>query len=384
MLPRMFDATRGRTVPALCLALLLTAIALGACQWAQLHRGHPVGTDFFVYSIAVQKAWAGQDPYLPLHIGWGFLYPPPALLLLKAVALISPAWLNATYTFMTLSIVAVVAALGLLARQLGWWSACVSLLLLGSAGMIETVYIGQINALVVFCIALFFWAWRRDRHLLACGALAAAISLKITPSVFVVLFLARGKLRWLGPLAACVAVLFLTAEVLIPAAHLTSSFLTSFQWAARQAVVGSLNYSLSFSVPRIVRESYGFTLDWHIIHRIKLLVLAALLGTSYLAYLRRGAALTSALFVTANVCMVIAPNIVWLHHTALWLPALWILLVDSKSGILIAIALAAQLCIQAATCADVFLHIGPAVLVDLAQLMLLAACALCTALRYVR
>jgi protein involved in polysaccharide export with SLBB domain len=179
-------------------ALLAVFLALGVCQWNRFHS--QLGQDFAIYRIALNKAQMGEDPYIPRTSGWGFVYPPPALLLLAGVCWLSPTIpgrtpalvvSGATYGFLILSIAAAVLSVGLLARRLDRWRLWTASLLLCSAGLVETIYIGQINAVVLLLIVIFWRAWQAERHWLASTALAAALCLKLTPIVFAILFVTR-------------------------------------------------------------------------------------------------------------------------------------------------------------------------------------------------
>src|SRR5262249_34141559 len=82
-----------------------------------------------------------------------------------------------------------------------------------------------------------------------------------------------------------------------------------------------------------------------------------------------------ALFATCAVTMVLAPNIVWLHHAALLIPGLFILLAESHSTVVVAATLIAMFCIQCVRCVEAHLALPAYAVFGFAQVLLLVACA---------
>jgi hypothetical protein len=279
-------------------------------------------------------------------------------------------------------VVAVGLGLAMLGGTLSWRGIYLSLLLLTSAGLIETVCVGQINGIVVVLLASFFWAWRRQCHWLACAALATAVALKATPVALVAFYATRKGWKWVLRLAAIVMMWFLLAEILIPAGHLTSSFVDALRWASDQPVNDSaaamLNYSLSASISRFLHARFHSVMPrtWTVVHRGKLLLLALLLGATYLRYRRRPVVAANALFVSCSTCMVLAPNIVWLHHATLLIPAFFVLLAEPNNWVAFATALLALLCLQSTRCLEFYLQVHPALPSGIGQVLLLAASAI--------
>jgi uncharacterized membrane protein len=105
-----------------------------------------------------------------------------------------------------------------------------------------------------------------------------------------------------------------------------------------------------------------------------------MLAAACVVYVQRRAdrAATRALAVACTVCMVLAPNIVWLHHVVLLIPGLWILLVEAKSRALFLIAVAALLCLQSLRCLQFELGVAPAIPSAVGQLILIAGSVLYT------
>lgn len=337
----------------LSMAVLGVFVGLGILQLDSL-RHIQLGTDHFVYSVAVSKAWRGQDPYLRTPSPWAYLYPPPSLLVVKGAEIITPPGVRPAITFIVLSFIGAVLGVRLLAGPRWWQRWRVAVLLLTSAGFIESTYLGQINGLVIACVSVFLFAWRRESYWLASFALAAAICLKITPLILAVFFLTRTHWKWLMAVAGFVVGWHAIAQLLIPVPHLTGSFIATLWWASEQLNYGPFgilhNYSLSVAVPAFLRALVGVQVPPMAVHRLKLIILMVLVAVTYAFYVRRRRSVdaTNALFVQCNLCGFLAPNIVWLHHAALLMPALWVVLVDAESSLLAAVCLAALFCFQAA------------------------------------
>jgi hypothetical protein len=367
-------------------ALLAVFLTLVVCHWNHFHPHF--GQDFAVYRIALNKAHRGEDPYLPRNIGWGFIYPPPALLLLAGVCWLSPTIpgltpifivSGATYVFLILSIAAAVLSVGLLARRLDRRRLWTASLLLCSAGLVESIYIGQINAVVLLLIVIFWRAWQAERHWLASTALAAAVSLKLTPIVFAILFVTRRKWKWLGVVVMCTGVFTLTAEYIFPSAQF-SSFVESLRVFSAQPPESEWNYSLSSVIPTLLDQFSTYRPDWHLVHVAKLVVLAGLVAAGYAAFAVSADAAGSAKVLAAacSVAMVLAPNIVWLHHAALLIPGLWFLIAEPNERAVIAISLAALLLLQCVRCGSWFLGAAPGLFAGAAQVLLVIASGLWT------
>lgn len=368
---------------AIMAAILVVFVALAAWQWMTFSRHGLLGSDYFVYTIAISKAWQASDPYLPHSIGWGYLYPPPSLLLVKASASLSRPGVSATTMWIGAGVLAVCASLVILAgRRLCWRRACVALLLLTSAGVVESTMVGQINGFIVLGVVTFLAAWRADRPGIACAALAITICLKATPIVFAALFLRRDHVKWFLPLAASVAVLWLLAQLIIPAGHLAQSYLEAVRWAASLERIQHLkgvdyNYSLSIALPQLLFRLGGrlTPTTWEAVHWGKLTLLAAVLGAACVAYVNDGRCPSTrdTLFVVCNVCMVLAPNIVWLHHAVLLIPAFWFLLAESNGRAVVGLAMIALLCFQCTRWLPSHTGIEPALVFGLGEVVLLGA-----------
>ena len=171
--------------------------------------------DLDVYRVAVEMWWRGGDLYgeLPvLQNGWHlpFLYPPVAVVVLAPFAVV-PYWLaSAVFALVTVAAVALVVVVvlrGLAVRPTALLAAALLPVALAVEPVRETLYFGQVNALLMALVAAdcLVRTPRWPRGLLV--GVAAAV--KLTPAVFVLFFLLRGDRR--AALTACVSFLCVTA-----------------------------------------------------------------------------------------------------------------------------------------------------------------------------
>jgi len=363
-------ASSSQSVTWLCVFALL-AIS----YWIEWCSG-PLGPDHFVYTVATQKAWAGQDPYLPHHIGWGYFYPPPSLLLLEGLNRLSPHWIRPALFFISWSALAGVVAVLLMAAPLRRGRFAIAALLLTSVGVIESVYRGQVNLFVLLTMAVFWRAFQAEWMWVACIALGTAICLKLTPIVFAISLMTRRHWRWLVVVVVVVVLWFAAAAAVIPAGHLTTSFIDALRWASQQsepnAIAALWNFSLSSSLPTVLQTYTRLHIEWQTMQDVKLLLLVVVLSITYAAY-AYGSVTRIAFLMVCNVVMVLAPQLVWIHHFALLIPALVVVLVPMDDAIVAWMTLIACLCFQSARLLQVHVGIHPALPFACGQLLLLAA-----------
>lgn len=226
--------TEGGVLPAWSRRQMGTAVvlvsmwlfALHSLLWLRRVAGDALWWDFGVYVRAYGEAVAGGNPYVPFHIGQGFLNHPFVLTLVGFVTwLPSP---SAGVIWMAASAVAWVGAIWVANRIVMCANGvtmqpAVALLLLGFAPAIETFYVGQIDAFAVLAITLCIW-WAERRRPVAAGiALALAIVLKTSPVVLLGYFVG---LRAVPVLATALGVL--VACSIVPALQFSPSILLDF------------------------------------------------------------------------------------------------------------------------------------------------------------
>jgi alpha-1,2-mannosyltransferase len=198
----------------------LAVVNLAAVTWILLSFRDGVlvsayRMDLDVYRAAVDVWWHGGDLYgeLPrLQNGWHlpYLYPPVAVVVLAPFAVV-PLWLaSVVFALVTVAALALVLRVVLRALEVRPTALLVGALLpmtLALEPVRETLYFGQINALLMVLVVADCLVrtprWPRG----ALVGIAAAV--KLTPAVFVLFFLLRGDRR--AALTASVSFLCATA-----------------------------------------------------------------------------------------------------------------------------------------------------------------------------
>jgi hypothetical protein len=190
---------RNIQVFALCLiAGLLGVLVIQGCRMAYRVEGN----DFTSYLCAARALWAGDNPY-QAAMPFPYLYPLFLAFVLIPLTFV-PYWLaNTAWVF--LSVAGLGASCASLQRvashecgtTLGQRLAFPGLVvLLTFYPPIESNMIqGQVNLLVLFCCAMFFCSFARNRPVWASGWLAAAIAVKVLPAVLLVFLVVRGRYR---------------------------------------------------------------------------------------------------------------------------------------------------------------------------------------------
>jgi len=192
LLHRTIRATPLGKMGGVVFGLALTwYVVLGLYTEQRLLEGNPLPAtlleDFNYYAHAYARAIEGGDPYAERLIGPGFLYPPPALLLVGLFVSIpsdSVYLRNAVYVAVNIALLALtVWGIGLrygysLSRTWWWFP-----LAFGFAPVLELLQIGQINLITQFGmlgVLLFADAF----PVLAGAGVTLAATTKVTPLVF--------------------------------------------------------------------------------------------------------------------------------------------------------------------------------------------------------
>lgn len=285
-------------------------------QWLQLMTGSRAWWDFQVYYTAYLKAANGRNPYEPFHIGQGFLNHPFVLTFVGLFSGHGNAQLAAALWFVA-SLVAWAAALYLtiryiLRRRLRLFP---FILLLSSAPVVETFYMGQINAFAVLCLSLCFLYAQKGKAALAGFTLALAAVFKSSPLLLLFYFLAVRKGR-----VVVMALLFLlglggiTAVQFSP--HLFSQFGRVLLRLVTEVEAGRYNYSLLSLAQHAPVVAGWEQADRYLLWGHKIIVggtLATLLAVSHsrATFQKSDRCRLFALFLCL---MVIFSPLLWYHH----------------------------------------------------------------------
>jgi alpha-1,2-mannosyltransferase len=287
---------------------------------------HYLLEDFNDYLRAYLAAAHGGDPYQIRSIGAGFLYPPPALLLVGMFALI-PGNIPRAAVYISLNLLVLGAMLvgiahhySLSFRRIWWWY----LLAFLFAPMLELLHVGQIN-LIASCGIFLLFLYEERLPMLAGFGLSLAICLKLTPLIFVVYLLVQRRWTTLGwtltmlVVECTVSALFFGWQPLVTYIdvflHLAG---VSVPGDGNSQALGSLLNYYGWIAPGAIQTAQ------HILSLYLLIVFAASAAMAYLWQQREP------LFLVLSLGMMVAPNIMWYHHYVFLLLPVFIWLAWSR------------------------------------------------------
>ncbi|BCJ67366.1 glycosyltransferase 87 family protein [Polymorphospora rubra] len=188
------------TTGVLVLTVAVTAAAIALVQWVAANTGSAwaPGGDLAVYRDAAGAVLAGESPYEVSRDGYGFVYPPFAVLALLPLAQVGPA--VGFWVWTVGSALLVPAVVWLLIGHLapGGGRRSLVLLALGTLAVLPlspiagTLLLGNVNILLL-ALVLVDLLRIRGRHQGILIGLAAG--LKLTPLIFVAYLLLTGRIR---------------------------------------------------------------------------------------------------------------------------------------------------------------------------------------------
>jgi alpha-1,2-mannosyltransferase len=274
--------------------------------------------DFAVYQRALHKALTGGDPYDIRSVGLGYLYPPPALLLVEIFDLPATRAGQVAF-FFSVNLILITAAV---------WSVEVYyrvprhilrlclFLTWNFAPLWELLFIGQVNVFILFSIFLA-WTWREKHPYRAGIALSVGVLLKITPILFLPYFLITRNFKAIGGLFLGLATLVILAILrygITPSVTYLEVFTNLIN-----AFPGSDNNTqglvMKLFILRIVPD---FSTAQHL-YTIYMLVLFCL--SAALTWVQRR---YEPFFIVLCIGMTLLPNIQWYHHYVLLLLPIFI------------------------------------------------------------
>jgi hypothetical protein len=305
--------TRKRIQTLVVGACLFAYIVLGFTTVLELVGRKPLPDhlieDFNYYARAYKDAREAGDPYAVRDIGTGFLYPPPALLIVALYARVSSlmprvALLAATNILLvSLMVYGVGQRYGYMLSDVWWWFP----LALGFAPFLETLLLGQINVITQFGILLML-LWQDGRPLLSGAGLALSIVTKVTPLAFLGYLLARRNLKAIAGAVVGLAIF----SVLAGWAFGWRTFATFFD-VFRQLLdtfpLDPNSHSFVAVLNRFVSLPYETLMAVHrglIVYLVAVVVLSGVLTV-----LTRE---REPLFIILSFGLALAPNVLWYHH----------------------------------------------------------------------
>ncbi|HEY6880763.1 MAG TPA: glycosyltransferase family 87 protein [Polyangiales bacterium] len=333
--------------------LLAAYVALGihaqVLHLAQKPLPQYLMEDYGYYAQAFARWRHGQSPYADHTIGTAFLYPPPSLLLVGAFEALGP--LASKYAgYATASLLALVGALALVVRGARTLDGepreralrekavretsaseervyIAIALALGFAPVAWCLYLGQVNLLVMLCLAAGFYL--ADRHPYVAGsAIAVGAAIKLTPVALLVLMLrARYAKVFVGFALALAALTGITA--LVFGSELFGDYVGTVR-ALKDSFPLGLNGSISvLNTSYLLAGALGLpTEGWY---GAAQLLWTAILGASMLLAAWFGREQRHLLFALVVIGMTVVPNVLWYHHLVFVIPALVTLWLSPQS-----------------------------------------------------
>jgi len=184
------------------------AAVIGGLYFAGRSGSDPdvYGNDFNVYYHASREVIAGRDPYQNSLSEWTpYLYPPLLAELLTPLALLPLT--GAAYIWFLISALSVMAAVAMCARMVPEsraprWLVAAAAMMIVFRFVLDNFNLGQINAMVTALAVAHVFLYARGKKFWSALALAIAVSIKLTPAIFLVYHIAKLRLRYA---IACIA-----------------------------------------------------------------------------------------------------------------------------------------------------------------------------------
>ena len=313
------DARRSRAAPWLIVAATWVGCA-GVLPALQKPRN---GFDARIYAVAVRSWVGGHSLYAPgigpRHLG--FTYPPFAALVLSCVA-----WLPAAGIVGILGFVGVLVLLDVVRQFSGrrlprqvYLAAVPALVLLQPVR--DTLAFGQVNLFLMGLVLLDLRLLdRRSRW--AGIAVGVAAAIKLTPALFIVMYVAIRRPRAALTAAGTAVLVTGLVAVLDPGTSWDYWFKQLSDTSRIGSVDSATNQALSGLVTRAVNGSTVPTAFWLLV-AVPLLVAMVLLTRAF----GRRNRLPHA-FVVTGLCSQLLSPIGWIHHMV-WVAPAEVLLVST-------------------------------------------------------
>ena len=185
----------------LFISLCLAAV-VGGFYFAGRSGGDPeiYGNDFNVYYHASRDVIAGRDPYKNSLSEWTpYLYPPLLAELLVPLALLPLT--VAAYIWFLISAFSVIGTGAMCARMLPEsrapkWFVAAGAMVIVFRFVLDNFNLGQVNAMVTALAVAHVVLYARGKKFWSALALAIAVSIKLTPAIFLVYHIAKLRLRY--------------------------------------------------------------------------------------------------------------------------------------------------------------------------------------------
>lgn len=327
----------------------LKALAIGLCLFVYLLLG--LYTEFRLIGIkplpekliedsnyyirAFRDTEKGNDPYAVWDIGVGFLYPPPALLVVGTLVrttdlcqqylgidrvMLRAALLTITnISFLALVIYGVARRYGYALTDVWWWFP----LGLGFAPFLEALHVGQINVITQFGVFVMF-VLAESAPIVGGFGLALSVVTKVTPVALVGYLLAGRNLRVILGAFIGLVILSLLAG-LVFGWQLFATYVDVFRRLLDVFPLGPNSQSLV-----AVLQGLGLIDEPAVptVHRILIgYLLLVSFASAAAAYISRQ---REPLFIVLSLGLALMPNVMWYHHYVFFLLPVFVWLAWSR------------------------------------------------------
>lgn len=297
--------------------------------------------DFLYYEQALNNALNGISPYLVREIGPGYLYPPPALLIVEVFHKIAPFTFKALiYSIFNISILLImVYGIGKYYKysftQIWYWY----FICLYFAPFLELIHLGQINVITMFGVFTLFIYIGREKFLGGIG-LALAVITKVSPALFFCYLIFAKKWKVITTSIVFI-IFFVILSIIRYGINSILEYPSVFLWLTSQFDMSINSQSFVSKIAYLQKTLFEFlstfiNFDTHIstyferhyqpLHKFLILyMIVIILISSVLFYINKEKE-KEPLFIILNLAMMLSPNIIWYHHYVfLLLPVLiWI------------------------------------------------------------
>lgn len=282
--------------------------------------------DFAIYERAAKLALQGQSPYFVYHIGAGFLYPPPALFLIEPFLHIQ----SSSLKFIVLTVLNVAIIIFIFSKLANRYKVNRGVLLFTFfliftfAPLLELIYIGQINIVILLGIFLMFY-YEGKRAWLSGFGLALATLIKITPIFLTLYLIANRRLKEIKFFVGFI-VFFSALSIIRYGMKPWLEFPSLLTWLTNQYPIDTNSQStISNLLDFIWRMQYRFDPSPNLFSmNVKLLhlsIVSVLIGICLLTalgiFFKRNESTKNqkeTLLIVLLMAMTLMPNIVWYHH----------------------------------------------------------------------
>lgn len=268
--------------------------------------------DFHIYERAVNDALTGPGPYSVRDIGDGYLYPPPALFIVEIFHYIKPFYLKfLIYSLVNVALLMVIVNrvskhYGYSKKETWYWY----ILCLGFAPFHELIFTGQINAITLFGIFLFF-LWQESSPMISGGGLSLAILTKVSPVLlFGQLLITKNYKVMVSTFIWLVTLLALS--ILRYGVSPMFTYPKFFFWLSNQFPIDNNSQSFVSKLAMTFGSAINVS-EIQIAQRILLFYIFAIIAMSMLLTVG-GKQPNEPAFIIIVMGMTILPNVMWYHH----------------------------------------------------------------------